>query len=464
MNYFKSSRFSQVAFACALSLTLGACGGGGGSESSSANTSGTGTNTSTDNTLTRSGYVSLPARAENALVCVDLKGSGLCDANAPTASRTDNKGKYVIRYTPKDEADAQAFKSAVLLAQIQHPEGKYTLSTPGKSDDINPLTTLVHRQMVEDAATLESAEQKVARLLDIDVSAIYDLRQASIAADAASMANYLLKNDLLIDQEAEDSSAQLVFFRFKDSFNYEYDVHAAQGSANAAGQTHWTPVYGGKVNGNDRTLEDAAYNAHSMNGFPFTRHEDYLKKGLVNLYSADNQFTPILLKRQATAEAAENARKESLKGYQLEKTIRTVDISGQSMATFLGNPEANLPKLPKLTHLQFLDVKDPGIFADAVFPKGSLLHIKLGTEIGNTNSQKLSGTANNSSYVMSKAWKFLEAKWNDLGGYGFMEDQGNMHFSYGLDQGDSIPVMPPTVRYSLNDHAWYGMKAALSIP
>ncbi|WP_159910876.1 hypothetical protein [Pantoea sp. 18069] len=460
MNNAKHFFTRHFALTLVLPLTLVACGG----EESSTIVSSTDPAVAaalqqangTSAQLTRSGTVALPEGVANALVCLDLKGTGVCDASAATVTRTRGDGSYAIRYQPKDAADAEDFKAAALLAEIPTDQGNYTLSSPGrKSNDINPLTTLVYRQMLQ-SATLDAAEQEVARQLDIDVDAIYHPNRSSVAMAAASLTNYSLKNGIATlvrtAPEAQDNTPQLVSFHFKDIHNYEYDVHTPEGSANAAGQILWRPVYGGKINGNDRTPENAAYTATIIDGFTATGREEYLKNGALQLFSADNQFTSILLNRQATAKAAKLSRTNSEAGYAVETTVQKMDISGQSMQTFFGDPASYQVKLKNIVHLNAFKVEDSSSLANAVFPEGSVLHIQLSTPIGNKNSIEYAKTQSSANVVsVSRSTttyaSTLEQRANDL------NPAQELHATRAL-----------VVKYALNDRAWTATKEALHLP
>lgn len=448
MNNEKYFRPRNFALALVLPLTLAACGG----EATTAIVSSTAHSTQ----LTRSGTVELPEGVANALVCLDLKATGVCDASAATVTRTLGDGSYVIRYAPRDAADAEGFKTAALLAEIPDAQGHYTLSSPGKkSDDINPLTTLVYRQVLQ-STTLDAAEQEVARQLDIDVDAIYHLNRSSVATAAASLTNYALKNGIATMirtvPETQDNTPQLVSFAFKDSRNYEYDVHAPESSANASGQTLWRPVYGGKLNGNDRSPEHAAYTATRIDGFTATGREEYRKNGVLQLFSADNQFTPLLLKSDASAKSARIAKERSTTGYAVQTTVQKMDISGQSMQTFFGNPASYQSTLKNIVHFNSFKIEDSSVLANAVFPPGSVLHIQLSTSVGNKNSieyvkTQSSANAVSVSHSSSTSAQTLERKGNDLNPV--------------LERHPSRALV---VKYALNDSAWTAMKQALQIP
>lgn len=441
----------HLALALVLPLTLAACGG---EESSTIASS---TQAAANSTyLTRAGLVALPEGAADALVCLDLKGTGVCDASAATLARTDANGSYVIRYEPKDEADAKDFRTAALLAEIHGEQGNYTLSSPGKkSDNINPLTTLVHREMLQ-ASTLDAAEEKVARQLDIDIDAIYYLNRSSVALAAAALTNYSLENGIATmirsAAETQDNTAQLVSFHFKDRHNYEYDLHAPEGSANAQGQTLWRPTYGGKINGNDRTPENAAYTARYIDEFTSTGREEYLNNGVLKLYSADNQFTPVLLSREKTAKAAERSQRNAINGYAVQTTVQKLDISGQSMQAFFGKPASYQPALKNIVHIDAFTMEDATLLADATFPAGSVLHIQLSTPVGNKNSVRftesnISAHEFNAQYQSTSGESTLEQKANDL----------NPTLA-------KHPIRALTVKYALNDRAWMAIAAALNLP
>lgn len=439
----------HLALTLALPLMLAACGG---EETSTAVYNSAPAPAPTTH-LTRSGTIFPNSVGADALVCLDLTGTGVCDAGAATATRPRGDGSYVIRYEPKDSADAENFKTAALLAEISGEQGSYTLSSPGKqSNNINPLTTLVHRQMLQ-ARTLETAEQEVARQLDIDVDAIYEPRTSSVALAAARLTNYSLKNGIAImigsTPEAQDNSPRLVSFQFKDGYNYEFDVHVPEGSANDAGQTLWRPVYGGKINGNDRTPENAAYTARFIGSFTFTGREEYLNNGVLKLFPAHNQFTSILLNRKATAESAQKSLDIKAVGYAVETTVQKIDISGLSMQTFFANPESYRSTLKNVVHLESFKMEDASPLADAIFPEGSVLHVQLSTPVGNVSPKH--GTQFNVQarvdFVMNALTPItLEQKANDLN-----------------PPLEEHPTRALTVKYELNKLAWDAIKTVLNL-
>jgi len=431
--------------ALVLPLTLAACGG---EEKTSSVVY---RSDAAAQSLTRSGSVSLPQGAANALVCLDLKGTGICEASATTSTHTDAHGRYTLSYQPEDGIDAEDFKTAALLAEIPGDHGNYTLSCPGgKTKEINPLTTLVYRKMLA-SATRDEAEQEVARQLDIHVDAIYQLNFASAAIAAASLTNYALKNGIPTmtspSAQAPEHAPQLVAFHFKDIHNYEHDVHTPEDSANAAGQTLWWPVYGGKINGNDRTQQDAAYTATMTDGFVSTGREEYLKNGVLKLFSADNQFTPILLGREATMQ---HAAKTKRTGYAVETTVEKMDISGLSMQAFFSDPASYQAKLKNIVHLDTFKVEDPSLLQAAVFPEGSVLHIQLSTSVGNKNSIEYVKTGPDPrNFTISSHYT------------GSMTKQWTNDLNPALEE---HPVPELVVKYALNDRAWTAIRSALELP
>ncbi len=306
------------------------------------------------------------------------------------------------------------------------------------------------------SATLEAAEQNVAHLLDIDVDAIYHLERSSVALAAAALTNYALKNGLptMIPAvpEEQDNTAQVVSFHFKDIHNYEYDVHAPEGSANAAGQTLWRPVYGGKINGNDRTPEDAAFTAIRLDGFTSTGREEYRNNGVLKLFSADNQFTPVLLNRQATAKGTQLSLSAAVAGYAVETTIQKLDISGKTMQEFFADPPCYQNHLKDVVHLNAFKIEDTSLLGEATFPQGSVLHVRISTPIGNKNNEEYSRTQNGpDNFSVSKSSMSskttLELKGNDLN-----------------PQQPQQPARALVVKYALNERAWSATKAALNLP
>ena len=99
---------------------------------------------------------------QNAVVCMDLNANNLCDAGEPSSARTGANGAYSLSYDPAAVTAAQvaaasliapmvpgAVDSPTTTIDISQPtiaatERAYALKqVPGKSGQINPLTTLV---------------------------------------------------------------------------------------------------------------------------------------------------------------------------------------------------------------------------------------------------------------------------------------------------------------------------------
>ena len=99
---------------------------------------------------------------QNAVVCMDLNANNLCDAGEPSSARTGANGAYSLSYDPAAVTAAQvatasliapmvpgAVDSPTTTIDVSQPtiaatERAYVLKqVPGKSGQINPLTTLV---------------------------------------------------------------------------------------------------------------------------------------------------------------------------------------------------------------------------------------------------------------------------------------------------------------------------------
>lgn len=154
----KKTRPLSLALSSAAVLTLSACGGGGSGGS-------TGTPSSR---VTLTGTVVVDQAIRNALVCLDLNANNACDAGEPVAEKTGANGAYSLAYDPVQITGAQAAGASLIAMMVpgaatdatttidaadptaSNATNPYVLKqTPGKSGQINPLTTLVAAGMAE---------------------------------------------------------------------------------------------------------------------------------------------------------------------------------------------------------------------------------------------------------------------------------------------------------------------------
>lgn len=169
------------AFAGAIVLTLAGCGGG--SDGGGAVTpTPTPTPTPPASTTTPSSTTVIDGAIQNALVCLDKNGNGVCDAGE-SQGKTDVAGKVTIDVPNADlgkfpvlavigtdavDADSGAVKTA------------YTLSAPADQGAVvSPLTTLVQQLIATSGVTTNSAAAVVQNALGLSASLFQDYTKAA---------------------------------------------------------------------------------------------------------------------------------------------------------------------------------------------------------------------------------------------------------------------------------------------
>lgn len=313
----------------------------------------------------------------------------------------------------------------------------------------NPLETLVQSHIRRSGATLADARQAVARQLGIEVAAIHDhgkqpevtLASTRGLGDNARTAAALLEKGLArgaqpllrVGSDLADDSPRLVSFNFRDATNYEFYLDSTDGTANAAGQLHWTPVYGGLVHGNPRTLDDARICHESVNGFNHTGREDYLRTrgnpARIEI-PGSNQLSAWL---QAHGVSAGPAPKAAL----FELTLKEQDLSNRSMAEFVRELQANEREFGSVMHSLF--TLDPKLLGAATFPAGSRFYVQWQTHFTKAGSGDTMAGFNGKLNCASH--NDLDKPRSTLGAF----------------------MQPLRVKHSINATAWNAMKGALNI-
>ena len=128
--------------------------------------------------VTLQGSVMVNQGIQNAVVCMDLNANSVCDGNEPASAPTDASGAYTLTYDSRQISPAQV-AAASLIAPITtsatdaaEPGQSATTQpyvlrqVPGKSGQINPLTTLVAKG-IADGMTEGTARINTAVQLDI---------------------------------------------------------------------------------------------------------------------------------------------------------------------------------------------------------------------------------------------------------------------------------------------------------
>lgn len=249
-----SHRLHPVAAATSVMaiLALAACGGGGSSDST----------TSTPLTLT--GTVVGNGFVKNAVVCVDLNANSACDADEPASAKTGADGVYRITVDTSKVTAAQVAAASLIAPQVPGSldDGKATIDmaspavtnttsayvlrlSPGKSGQINPLTTLVAAGVAA-GMTEASARANVVGQLGLTAVEKIDDYQADVPSNNASLpesartaaqvvASALQAGVALVvaDQNAAVVAEQgaLRSLDYTDAANYSYNDFVVQAKA-----------------------------------------------------------------------------------------------------------------------------------------------------------------------------------------------------------------------------------------
>lgn len=181
------------AMASACLATLASCGGGGNGGDPAPQPA---------EPVTLSGTVVVDQAIQNAVVCLDLNANGACDAAEPASARTDASGAYRLSYDPAVVTATQAAAASLIAPMVPgaaadagttmdatnpgqpNTAKAYVLrQAPGKSGQINPLTTLVAAGVAA-GMTEAAARANAAIQLGIDQAKI-DNYQDDPASDPA---------------------------------------------------------------------------------------------------------------------------------------------------------------------------------------------------------------------------------------------------------------------------------------
>lgn len=430
MNLHRPIHFGQLGLAATLLLLLGACGGAGDAGSGQS--------------VSRSGQVYLQKGVADAQVCVDLQGSGVCSANAASTRRSSADGSFTISFQAQDDAAAQRFLAAPLIAEITTRQAGYTLSAPAtQGDQINPLTTLVQSHIQRTRASLADAQQAVAQQLGIEIGQIYDYKNldANIGVNARTAA---LMTELGLEMgtpmrihaagDAPDASPRLTSFNYKDADNYDSYLYQTDGIANSNGQLLWKPTYAGLIAGLPRTLANASLSAGIRNTAAYSGREEYLRslsnpaRMLISTSNESIEWLPAKIK---------NGLKEQVT--MLELALTEIDISNMPMADFVKDTQDYESETPwPIEHSLF--TLDAQLLGTAVFPPGSRLYRTLRTHFASIPEPvATSGIASSTRAIIVS--NDLPTPAALLGGY----------------------KEPLRLQQSINATAWNGMKAALDI-
>ena len=208
---------------------------------------------------------------QNAVVCMDLNANNVCDAGEPVSARTGATGTYSLSYDPSAITAAQvaatsliapivpgALTDATTSIDAAHPaaaatDRAYVLKqVPGKSGQINPLTSLVaagvKAGLTEAVARTNAATQLAVAPAKIDNyqdDTAFDRNNlvdnarlmALVTADALKAGATLVVSDLAA---ADATPGALRALNYTDAANYFIrtlsTLTVAAGSANAGSQ------------------------------------------------------------------------------------------------------------------------------------------------------------------------------------------------------------------------------------
>ncbi|MCD2512879.1 hypothetical protein [Comamonas endophytica] len=241
---------------------------------------------------------------------------------------------------------------------------------------------------------------------------------------------------LRVGAEVLEESPRLVALNFQDAANYDFYLERTDGVANAAGQLLWDPVYGGLIQGNPRTPDDAALCYEAVNGFRYTGREEYLRSrgnpARIEIASR-NKIAPRLRLLLGMTQPPEPL------AALFEITLEITDISHRPMADFVREVQAREREPDSLVH-QSLFTLDPQALGVATFPAGSRFHVQLQTH-------------------------FAKA--------GVEQSAAEFHAALRCPRGNDLPRpasalaafgKPLRMKQSINGTAWDAMKAVLNIP
>jgi hypothetical protein len=240
-------QFKPIAQVLGVVIILGAtaCGGGGGGGNATPTIPAA-------TTVTLSGMVMVKQAIRNAVVCMDLNANSICDANEPTAAKTGADGAYTLSYSTANVTAAQVAAASLIAPMVPgaladlnatidaadtastNTRVRYVLKqVPGKSGQINPLTTLVSvgiaGGMTEAVARTNVAAQLIITETKIDNyqdDPLITSATASARVMAAVTAAAIEEGAVLVvgDQQAAITASpnDMRSLRYTDASNFSY--------------------------------------------------------------------------------------------------------------------------------------------------------------------------------------------------------------------------------------------------
>ena len=322
---------------------------------------------------------------EKAIVCVDLNQNGICEESEPKSSPTDTAGTFRIQYQPATEAASNQARQSPMVAVIdtnavdaQDPSStatqhKFILQAPAaKPAQINPLTTLVQRNLQGGQVDLATAEKVVAAQLGIPVSDIYDYQSqpassvavlADNARTAAKVTAFALEMGgqirSALPTDTVTPSTQLGRLRYGGINDYRIFTRSSDGTVNAEGYTSQYEIRQGMTAG--RALTEAQlYTASPANSVRLTQ------KG----WNVCDGKQPRLSTRGLPARTSVCDGDILYYGFSLPAE----DVSGRSMAEVIMNMQTgssvlNAAQIPYSPTIEI----DPSVLGNATFPQGSAI-------------------------------------------------------------------------------------------
>lgn len=276
-TYPLSRALSGAAF-----LTLAGCGGGNGDDP---------VPPPAPSPITLSGTVMGDQAIQNAVVCLDLNANSACDATEPTSAKTSASGAYSLTYDPDTVTAAQVAAASLIAPMVPgaaadvgttvdaanpgepNTTTAYVLrQVPGKSGQINPLTTLVATGvaagMTETAARANAAiqlgiaEAKIDNYQDdpaTDPNKVQDNARmmARFTADAVEHGAVLEVGDQSAASAAQ--AGDLTSLRYTDAGNYFYRALESMPKAAGAGLVPYRELSVLQENGQPVTTPAALY-------------------------------------------------------------------------------------------------------------------------------------------------------------------------------------------------------------
>lgn len=239
-----------AAVSAALLATLSGCGGGG---SDNADV----TPTPPPTLATVSGTVTVDQAIKNTVVCMDLNANKACDTGEPMSAKTGADGAYSFSYDTSKVTAAQVASASLIAPMVPGAATESTTTidaarpdvaataaayvlrqAPGKSGNINPLTTLVATGIAA-GMTESAARDNAAIQLGIAAAKIDNYQDdatsttAPVADNARTMARItalaLERGSTLqvADQGAAQNAAagDLLSLAYADTKNYNFRVN-----------------------------------------------------------------------------------------------------------------------------------------------------------------------------------------------------------------------------------------------